>query len=106
MCVQYTMFKLPPFLTIALLVVVIFVALRSTRSKYRLSPSPVSITSKATGSLTSLPYKMGCVPGPTKEAAYYTKDLTPGGVCGGQALVAAQAEYSILGGIGGSLMEQ
>jgi len=49
---------------------------------------------------------MGCVPGPTKEAAYYTKDLTPGGVCGGQALVAAQAEYSILGGIGGSLMEQ
>lgn len=100
------MYKLSPFVTTTLLVLLVVFMFRcsSSKSSYRLSPTPVSINAKATGSLVDLPYKAECVPGPTAEAAYYTKDLTPGGVCGGQALVAAQADYSILGGIGGSLL--
>ena len=102
------MYKLSPFVTVAILIVVTMFMFRTfgSKSTYRLSPSPVTINAKTTGSLSGLPYKLDCVPGPTKEAAYYTKDLTPGGVCGGQALVAAQSEYNITGGIGGSLMDQ
>ena len=35
-----------------------------------------------------------------------TKDLTPGGYCGDQALVRDAMSYKILGGIGGSLLEK
>ena len=102
------MFKLPPFLTVAVLILVVIMVFRNIRmvSSYKLNPTPISINPKATGSIVDLPYNTGCVPGPTEEASYYTKDLTPGGVCGAQKFVDAQASYSILGGIGGSLMDQ
>ena len=102
------MYKLPPFVTAALLLIVTLFLFRhlGSKSKYVLSPSPVSVGAKATGSLFDLPTKMECVPGPSKEASYYTKDLTPGGICGAQELVDAQASYTITGGIGGSLMDQ
>lgn len=102
------MYKLSPFVTTALLLIITLFLFRRLGSKsgYVLSPSPVSVGAKATGSLFDLPNKMECVPGPTEEASYYTKDLTPGGICGAQELVDAQASYTITGGIGGSLMDQ
>ena len=48
-----------------------------------------------------------CVPGPDKDAAYYTEDLTPGGMCGDQEFVRDQMrDWTINSGIGGSLFER
>jgi hypothetical protein len=96
--------------------VVIFVALMALayflrkgynkRSPYELSPEPIKVDGKD-GSIFSLPYDLKCVPGPSATAAYYTKDLTPGGICGDQDFVRSQAEdYKIVDGIGGSLLDQ
>ena len=77
------------------------------KSGYRLSPEPVDVSPLIDGdAVTKLPYSLECVPGPGKDAAYYTKDLTPGGFCGDQALVRDAMSYKILGGVGGSLLEK
>ena len=48
-----------------------------------------------------------CVPGPDKDAAYYTEDLTPGGLCGDQDFVRNQMrDWTINTGIGGSLFDR
>jgi hypothetical protein len=83
----------------------------SSRSKYTLHPSPLDISgataSQKAGSIFSLPYRLDCVPGPNETASPYTKDLTPGGLCGAQEFVVAQADgYEIVDGIGGSLLDQ
>ncbi len=76
------------------------------RSPYKLAPTPIKVDGKD-GSIFSLPYDLKCVPGPSATAAYYTKDLTPGGICGDQDFVRSQAEdYKIVDGIGGSLLDQ
>ena len=74
-------------------------------SGYSLSPTDIQIKSvgdTVNSDLFALPYKLDCTPG-QKLGAYYTKDLTPGGLCGGQKFVHDAAAYSITGGIGGSL---
>ena len=77
------------------------------KSGYKLSPEPVDVSPIIDGNaVTKLPYTLECVPGPGKDAAYYTKDLSPGGFCGDQALVRDSMSYKILGGIGGSLLEK
>lgn len=77
------------------------------KSGYRLSPEPVEVEPMISGdAITKLPYTLDCVPGPGKDAAYYTKDLTPGGFCGDQALVRESMSYKILSGVGGSLLEK
>jgi hypothetical protein len=77
------------------------------KSGYKLSPEPVDVSPLIDGdAVTKLPYSLECVPGPGKDAAYYTKDLTPGGFCGDQALVRDAMSYKILGGVGGSLLEK
>ena len=49
---------------------------------------------------------LSCVPGPSEQADYYTSGLTPGGLCGGSASVRDQLrDFTISGGIGGSLLE-
>jgi hypothetical protein len=73
-------------------------------SKYVLSPTPVLVKG-SDGSLFDLKYDMKCVPGPDETAGYYTRDLTPGGYCGDQEFVAAGANYEIIDGIGGSLLD-
>ena len=78
----------------------------SKTSNYTLSPSQGSdlvIVPKNEQSIFDLPYNMDCVPGGVNGSAY-TKDLTPGGICGAQAMVQQQADYGISGGIGGPLM--
>jgi len=100
--------RISPFYMLLLFVVcsALMVRFMGSRSSYSLSPSLVTVSSKATGSIFDLPSKLECVPGPTKDASYYTKDLTPGGICGAQEFVVSQASYTITGGIGGSLMDQ
>ena len=77
------------------------------KSGYKLYPEPVEVEPMISGdAITKLPYTLECVPGPGKDAAYYTKDLTPGGFCGDQALVRDAMSYKILSGVGGSLLEK
>jgi hypothetical protein len=77
------------------------------KSGYKLSPEPVDVSPMIDGNaVIKLPYSLECVPGPGKDAAYYTKDLTPGGFCGDQALVRDAMSYKILSGVGGSLLEK
>jgi len=52
-----------------------------------------------------LPDKLECAPSSATGGAYYTKDLTPGGICGGQDWVNKQMKYEITGGIGGSILD-
>lgn len=92
---------------VAVSVLLVLVLMRVT-SRYGLSPSAIEVAAApgAEGKLLDRPYKEECVPGPTKKAAYYTKSLTPGGVCDGQKFVQASANYTISGGIGVPLLEQ
>lgn len=106
-------FKLS-LLTITLLLLVgsiLLKCLRASRSTYTLHPRPLDLSGAAAaqnaGEIFSLPYRMDCVPGPNPTASPYTKDLSPGGLCGAQEFVVAQADgYEITGGIGESLLEQ
>ena len=102
------MYKLSPLVSSVLVLVVVFLLFRQlgSKSSYRLSPSGVTVSAKSSGSLFELPSELDCVPGPTQKGSYYTKDLTPGGVCGAQKFVDDQASYTITGGIGGSLMDE
>ena len=99
------------YMLILAVIVVLFVVPRMcSRSNYKLSPEPIQITSSAKpipGGLFSLPYSLECVPGPTAKGSYYTKGLSPGGICGAQRYVMSQADdYKIIGGIGGSLLNE
>ena len=72
-----------------------------------LQPEPITIKEakpKGPKSIFDLPYKLNCVPGPDSTASTYTKGLTPGGICGADQWVVSQADYTITGGIGGSLL--
>lgn len=96
-------------IALALLVILMFMNCGATRSTYVLAPREMMVTAPAqsASSIFDLKYDLSCVPGPTDTASYYTKDLTPGGICGAQEWVAQQAEgYTITDGIGGSLMDQ
>ena len=54
--------------------------------------------------IKNLPSKLECVPGSDPKSDYYTRSLTPGGICNGQAFVVASANYEITGGIGEPLL--
>jgi hypothetical protein len=58
-------------------------------------------------SLSEIPSSLECTPGPSEKAAYYTRGLTPGGLCGDGDMIREQIrDFSIEGGIGGSLLER
>lgn len=70
---------------------------------------PVDLGAKYTqeGDLFSLPNKLECTPGLLSSDSYLSVGLTPGGLCGDQALIRKQMrEYSIDSGIGGGLLEK
>jgi len=95
---------------IGLLIIMVFFRMCGGNSKYTLGPlfstSDLVVTSKAgePSEMQNLSYKLECVPGPQETASPYTKSLTPGGYCGIQDFVNAQANYVITGGIGESLL--
>jgi hypothetical protein len=78
-----------------------FLCKQTSRSGY----APLTLSKEPQCDIRKLQYGMECVPGPQADASPYTKNLTPGGVCGIQECVNAQAgEYEIGEGIGGSLL--
>jgi len=98
-----------PTVIIIITLLVVFCVLCNSKSLYRLSPSPLTVSAPSApkDGIFGLPYSLKCVPGPQASAGYYTKDLTPGGVCGAQKFVEDQAgNYQITGGIGGSLLDK
>lgn len=96
-------------LIVLVLVLVYFKMFRGS-STYVLGPpmgsSDLIITSNGVdpSDMVSLPHKLECVAGPQETASPYSKSLTPGGYCGIQEFVKAQANYVITGGIGESLL--
>ena len=91
-------------ISIFTLIAVIFViGMLKQSSKYQ--PKPIVIKASNEESIFSLPNDIACTPGFTADGSTYTKALTPGGLCGSEALVAGQAGgYEIEDGIGGSLI--
>ncbi len=87
---------------VALLIAVLM--LLSVRVGYTLSPTSVEIEEKGSNdAVFKGEYNITCVPGAPKGSAY-TRDLTPGGMCGIQKRVADTSDYHIVGGIGGELV--
>ena len=76
--------------------------LKSRRSGYQ--AMPIVIKPKSEKSIFDLEHKLECVAGPQKTAGYYSRSLTPGGVCGMQQVVRDHGDYEIGDGIGGVLI--
>lgn len=93
---------------VVVVAVLLYMALNEKpRESYTLSPSDV--TTKKTGTIDDFfnaPNKLECAPIATEGGAYYTKNLTPGGLCGGQNIVNRLMHgYTIESGVGGSLLK-
>lgn len=95
---------------IGLLVAILVMVVQGGKSGYE--PSPLVVNAgpqarKTNGDIFSLPDRIDCVPGPSENSDYYNVGLTPGGICGGSAMVRAQMrDYTIADGVGGSLLEK
>ena len=79
----------------------------SRPSTFALAPSDLMVRGTRGGpaSIFDIQPNMACTPGPSAQADYYTRGLTPGGLCGGMNFVhAQQRDYAITDGIGGPLM--
>lgn len=97
-------------LVIGLLVAILVLLVRGRSSNYAGSPV-VSVAgpeaSAGPNSIFELKHDLKCVVGPSKDSAYYSQDMSPGGLCGDQEWIRAQMrDYSIDQGIGGSLLER
>jgi hypothetical protein len=94
---------------IGLLVAILVLVVQGGKSGFTGSPllvNPGPAASQTNGDIFSLQDGISCVPGPSETADYYTQGMTPGGICGGSAMVRDQLrDYTIAGGIGGSLLE-
>jgi hypothetical protein len=95
---------------IGLLVAILVMVVQGSKSGYE--PSPLLVNAgpaarKTNGDIFTLSDRVDCVPGPSDTADYYTVGLTPGGVCGGSAMIRDQMrDYTIADGVGGSLLEK
>lgn len=76
--------------------------LKSRQSGYQAREIVIKPTTEK--SIFDLEHKLECVAGPQKTAGYYSRSLTPGGVCGTQQLVRDHGNYEIKDGIGGVLI--
>jgi hypothetical protein len=83
----------------------VLMSLRPRNNKSYYQPRPINVETDVSeeGSLFDLEHKIECVPG-SAQSAYYTKSLTPGGICGDQEFIKKRADAKIIGGIGGSLI--
>lgn len=95
---------------IGLLVAILVLLIQGRGSGFSAAPLAVSPGPEARGApkaLTEIPSSLECTPGPSENASYYTRGLTPGGLCGdGESVRAQIRDFSIDGGIGGSLLER
>lgn len=96
----------------ALIVLVLLLAVRLFgKSGYTaaslLKPVDMSVKTTDESDFFSLPYDIKCVPGLPDSESMHSWGLTPGGICGDQALIRKQMrEYTIQDGIGGDLLEK
>jgi hypothetical protein len=75
--------------------------------RYSLQPVPLMATYTNTQDINALPNELSCVVGPGESSGYYSRGLTPGGLCGDQKMIREQMRgYRILGGVGGGLLEK
>ena len=94
-----------------LAILVILVQGSSARSS-TYEPAPIMITpgpnvSADPKSIFDIKPALDCVAGPSKDAAYYSSGLTPGGLCGdGDYVKDNMRDYAIADGVGGSLLEK
>ena len=91
-------------MAIATLMTLIFVLSMMSVKTAKYQPRPITITPVSEESLFDLKPDVECVAGGGKNGSPYSVGLTPGGLCGAQALVSAHAGYEIEDGIGGSLI--
>jgi len=95
---------------VGLLVAILVLVVQGSKSGYE--PSPLLVNAglaarQTNGDIFSLKDRVDCVPGPSESSDYYTVGLTPGGLCGGSSMVRDQMrDYTIAGGVGGSLLEK
>lgn len=95
-------------LIVALLLVIIW-KLWSRPSTFVLAPTDLAIRGTRGGpaSIFDIQPSLQCTPGPSGQADYYTRGLTPGGLCGSMDFVHnQQRDYAILSGVGGPLLEK
>lgn len=95
---------------IGLLVAILVLLVQGRGSTYVAAPletKPGPEASSGPTSLTEIPTSLECTQGPAENASYYTRGLTPGGLCGDGDMVRSQIrDFSIENGIGGSLLER
>jgi hypothetical protein len=95
---------------IGLLVTIVVLLVQGRGSGYSAAPLtvvPGPDASSLPQSLYEIPSSLECTPGPSENASYYSRGLTPGGLCGdGDAVRSQLRDYNIDGGIGGSLLER
>jgi len=95
---------------IGLLVAILVMLVQGRGSTYEAAPLVTVSGAQASAgptSLTEIPSSLECTPGPAENASYYTRGMTPGGLCGDGDMVRSQIrDFSIENGIGGSLLER
>lgn len=92
-------------------ILVLFLAIRwmmkGRVGMYNLQPIDLGATYTNTQDINALPNDLSCVVGPGESSGYYSRGLTPGGLCGDQKLIREQMRgYKILAGVGGGLLEK
>ena len=96
-------------LIIGLLVTILVMLVRGSEVSgfAEILSNPGKLVSRGPQSITQVPDSLKCTPGPSEDAAWYSRGLTPGGLCNDADFVTNQMrDYSIDGGIGGSLLEK
>ena len=98
-------------LIIGLLFAILYTLVQGQRSSgFAGSPltiNPGPMVAKQPADLFAAPHNLECTAGPSEKADYYSRGLTPGGVCGGSEYVREMMrDYAIADGVGGSLLEK
>lgn len=99
-------------LIIGLLFAILYTLVQGQRRSGYSGAAPLTITpgpmvAKQPADLFAAPHNLECTAGPSEKAEYYSRGLTPGGVCGGSEYVREMMrDYAIADGVGGSLLEK
>jgi hypothetical protein len=99
--------KVTKIVIIALLLLILFqVTMGRGMSRMALSTTQGPMAAAGPSSIDGLSNKLGCVAGGfNPNSSWYSRGLTPGGLCGDNDWVRnQQRDFTINGGIGGSLL--
>jgi len=100
--------KVTKIVVIALLLIILYQVTmgRGVSRMSMLDTAQGSMAASGPSSIFGLKNKLGCVAGGfNPESSFYSKDLSPGGLCGDNDWIRnQQRDFEIKGGIGGSLL--